>query len=686
MNAKLSILWVLAVTLACGPGAVGEALRPAEPTAADALGEGADCKSVSDSPEPFLVDWTPQDRGKLQRAMQGGVAVLSYDCKGIRVLQDCHVEGAYKFAQIAKEGPHKVLLDKNSDLSATIPLSAATLSAEVKSGMKLDLAYMMVGSRATIRAEVLRSELTGSCDGATHFVRAMWVGAFKFGTATAGSAAAGAKVLGAGAQASDASSKQVENQAGDLTACDKSASDKFTDGPPTACEAPVRLELTALAATASGTGSVVAEDEADGAPVAVEPEGPAKNPCGDGFVLDDKKLCVKKTAAAAYLCDPRKVDECVVQCDHGSGESCYNAARAQLRPGVNPDFASAMAAAARYDEKGCDKNHKESCTSFARYLNWRGGDKPRAKQVFRKACDAGEKEACYALALGYRVPTFEADPSTFTPDLLEYVLHVRKSCDLGHGPACTSLAKAYIDGVGVAKNPAAGLEALTRSCDAGDPFNCYGLAEHYRTGDAGTKDVVKAEQIHERTCKKSLHRASCMALRVLYRTGDGPVAKAFDKARAHLELACPSGGFGGPACVQLGLMYQHGEGMAADELKAVELYQKSCRPDESAPAAGCYEIGALLDGGGKTVAKDPARAAKAFMRACRSSLNPVRSCHRAAEIFKSLKDESGAADGTRTGCTTHKDKKLCDAAKRLPAPAKKPPPPPPKPPPMKKTG
>src|SRR5699024_2253229 len=55
------------VVPACG-GAGDRAVRPSDPTAADALGEKG-CEDVSGSSEPLVVDWKPEERTQLELAM-----------------------------------------------------------------------------------------------------------------------------------------------------------------------------------------------------------------------------------------------------------------------------------------------------------------------------------------------------------------------------------------------------------------------------------------------------------------------------------------------------------------------------------------------------------------------------------------------------------------------------------------
>lgn len=115
--------------------------------------------------------------------MQKGIAVVHYDCKGIKVLPECSPGGSYGFARIPYATEERII-EENDDLSATIPIAAASIGAEISRGLKLRLKYAFVGRKGgRVENEVARDSLKGTCEGATHFVRAALVGAFQFGTA-----------------------------------------------------------------------------------------------------------------------------------------------------------------------------------------------------------------------------------------------------------------------------------------------------------------------------------------------------------------------------------------------------------------------------------------------------------------------------------------------------------------------
>src|SRR5689334_15751174 len=98
ITAFLCCAALIEVTGGCVAGGVGEAVRPKDPSASDALGEGGECTGIAAEAQPFLVDWKDEQRGELEIAMQKGVAVLSYSCKGIKLLRDCKLPGEYGFA------------------------------------------------------------------------------------------------------------------------------------------------------------------------------------------------------------------------------------------------------------------------------------------------------------------------------------------------------------------------------------------------------------------------------------------------------------------------------------------------------------------------------------------------------------------------------------------------------------
>jgi uncharacterized protein len=662
----------------------GEAARPDDPSAAGALGAegvpGEDCAAVSPQAAPFLADWKTDQRAALDLAMQDGVAVLSYSCQGIQVLADCKLGGEYKFAEVEIK-KEDLEIDQSSDLAATLPVAAAEIRAEVRRGLKLRLAYALIGRSSTStgdEGEVAKGELkpktpTG-CDGATHFVRWAWMGAFEFGTATEGEVGGSAKVLGAGAESSSKSAKKLGRSDGDRSTCKPSSGDKGWEKPPRGCGAIVQLQLGPVVASASGK---TAQGKASG-----EPEK-AANPCSAGFVLSADGQCRKKSGASAYLCAPDNLQECVTQCNKGSAESCHAAAVGQLKKDVHPSFTEAEAAARPFYEKACEKNYYVSCSRLAGLLI-RGGNMDhweRYDQLHRKACSGGEANSCLTLASAAESPRPGQDSKSFRPNHTAAFNFQKKACELGSAAGCSGLAKRYIEGRGVFPNVEQGLKILDESCEKKNMFACFERARFYVTGDAGAaKDVKRGLSTYQSLCQTNNFFDACLGAGRVLRTGSVDVKKDPEQARKYLEHACIN--LRHPrACVVLGEMVESGEGGGGKNAsRALELYQRAC-PREGGPRDGCFAAAQLFERGADGVKKDPALAANTYKKVCgtfdpEKTGIPEKSCRKQAQLLREQKRESELRQPLMTLCFFYKDPKACADLKKLPGPP--PPPPPPK--------
>ncbi|MEJ7728503.1 MAG: tetratricopeptide repeat protein [Polyangiaceae bacterium] len=207
--------------------------------------------------------------------------------------------------------------------------------------------------------------------------------------------------------------------------------------------------------------------------------------------------------------------------------------------------------AASFHEKGCTKGYVKSCTSLGS-LAQSQGDSGKAKVLYARACEAGDAGACDALASGYA--------TIGSKDALQAVVYSRRACELGSGLGCRRLAIALVEGKGVVANPSQGRQALERSCNLGEAGSCFVLADYLRKRGFGPNDPKAAAALHLINCNSKRFMASCAAVGAMYRTGEGSVQSAPDKARKLLELAC---GAKGDACVALAEMHANGEGARA---------------------------------------------------------------------------------------------------------------------------
>lgn len=88
------------------------------------------CTSAAGHGEPLVVDWQPGQRVDLEAAMKDGVALVHYDCKTIRLVRGCRIEGGYGFmATTTKE--EVVRLVNADEVRANLPLSGPKLGVEL---------------------------------------------------------------------------------------------------------------------------------------------------------------------------------------------------------------------------------------------------------------------------------------------------------------------------------------------------------------------------------------------------------------------------------------------------------------------------------------------------------------------------------------------------------------------------
>ena len=102
---------------------------------------------------------------------------------------------------------------------------------------------------------------------------------------------------------------------------------------------------------------------------------------------------------------------------------------------------------------------------------------------------------------------------------------------------------------------------------------------------------------------------ACSDLGVTYETGDG-VARDSARAAALYRRACEGGAMQG--CFNLGFSYQNGEGVTRDSERAVEFYRRAC---EGGDMGGCFNLGGSYDSG-EGVVLDRERAAARYRQVC----------------------------------------------------------------------
>ena len=223
-HARLASAALAAFLLTACPPAARD---PRPPSAAAARGSET-VLVIEAQGSPLIVDWQPEHRGDLEVAMREGVAVVGYDSKGLRLLQDCHIDGNYGFIGVSTK-EQVIVLQSSDEVKANLPATGlsilARVGAELGTSTEIDIAMVMVGKKKTTWVSASPADLKGDCRGATHFVRGATVGAFALQSAARGQARATAELFGAGVTGNHARQRQVRSVDGTLDACRQASPD-----------------------------------------------------------------------------------------------------------------------------------------------------------------------------------------------------------------------------------------------------------------------------------------------------------------------------------------------------------------------------------------------------------------------------------------------------------------------------
>lgn len=559
---RLAALLAACALPSCG-GAVGETLRPTDHTAAGAVGGAAPtCAGEPKYAKPLIVDLDPDARVDLEAVMKKGVAVVAYDCASFRVLGSCRLpDSSYEYAGVSRK-EQVIQMKSADDLHANLPLSSAKLGGEVQSGRSIDLALVLVGRRSTTLAKVSREDLTGPCEGATHYVQAASVGAFSMATGSLGKAAVVAEMFNYGGGASSQSERKAMNMDGSLDACRKSEPDSET--PPSECRAPLRVELLPIAGTPVATGKVSKEEKKASAAV--------ENPCPEGFVYSEG-ICTRD--AKAHLCAPTDEAECKAQCDKGSPESCFNYGRIVAR--------KSRAAALPFHEKACDGDVGDACAEVG-WAMLPDTDGPDVLSQSRAALATLKKACAMGSALGCdRAGDVLSDEDYKVLDIAAAVRAYDRGCSLGRGVACWSLSQMYFKGKDVPQDSKKGVALLLKACQGGSADECNDLANVLTRGSYGVAvDLESAYRANKRACeldKDYCDYAAESALKV------GKEAEAV----AHAQDGCHAGD-DSEACLRLANLYTKGIGTTKDPAKAKAALEKACK-DGDGDEDACKRLG-----------------------------------------------------------------------------------------------
>ncbi len=241
-SARAAVLAGLVGLTACAGGNL--ASRLAQTPSFEPEGETR-CGVVKSQAHPLVVEWPSADRLTLENKLREGLVAVRYVGCEMRVLERCSVSGKYAYFGATRSEDTVVIKDED-DLYTNLPLGAAKLQATLERSGELTVDLDLVGRYEAERQAVRADELVGDCQGATHFVYGVAVGAFDFQAGADASAGAGVGFAGAGASAQTQAKRETLKKSGDEAACMRATlADK---APPEGCGALVRIEVVPIGA------------------------------------------------------------------------------------------------------------------------------------------------------------------------------------------------------------------------------------------------------------------------------------------------------------------------------------------------------------------------------------------------------------------------------------------------------
>ncbi|MEM9874182.1 MAG: hypothetical protein AAF928_04760 [Myxococcota bacterium] len=538
--------------LGCGGGMnAAEMVRPEAPTASDALADTVACSGPQSYAEPLIVDWSTSSRTDLEVAMQQGVAVVRYDCDALRLVNGCRLPARYAFAGVSPK-EELIRMDNADEVRANLPVSGVRISAGMNATSVLDLALVMVGKRTTTLGDADAGMLEGSCEGATHYVRAASVGAFAMDRSSSGEVRAAADLFVASTGAKSRSGRSNFTRDGDRKACKRKGDE---DAAPRGCAAALRLELVPIAPAARAAAAASkAKTPKGGAPAAKGKGGlgPSPRECPENTVWRDSK-CAPATAEER-LCWRGNLPACDQLCDVGDGWACTTGAEGILsrrganrraRPLTKEEIKRRFVRAQAFADRGCKLRHDRGCALAGQYSimavevlsGANDGDFSQVAATTSAACDRGGPLSCLVAAEFFRPDTTlrrRVEVTAPSESAKREQRLLRKGCDLGSTVACRRLADALRR-----KDPKSkvALELLQRACEGGDSYACKYAGDLWFQRER----YEEAAEANALVCIHSDNGYACRDAALLFLRDDGPIAQDPDRAMQLAQRGCELG-------------------------------------------------------------------------------------------------------------------------------------------------
>ncbi len=233
--------FVLALFALAGCGAAAQPVAPVAPEAP--TGGLAKCEVAASHESPLVTEWPASEKANLESRLREGGVVVAYSGCEMRLLPGCRAGGSYEWRRTTTSTDSFEILTQD-DLYTKLPLGAAALEGELSNSGRLSVRTTVSGQLGLVGADANRVPITGSCQGATHLVSGLSIGAFQLKTGGATAVSGGAEVSGVGAHAGTGREEATLRSAGTPSTCMEAT----LEAPHAECRSPIQVFLTPLPA------------------------------------------------------------------------------------------------------------------------------------------------------------------------------------------------------------------------------------------------------------------------------------------------------------------------------------------------------------------------------------------------------------------------------------------------------
>jgi hypothetical protein len=283
LSVRMLVLSAL-TAVGCGPpGLISPLAR-----APEMPGDQARCHLASNQENPLVTEWPASEKANLEAHLGEGAVVVSYSGCSLRMLPRCHAGGAYRWKRTTISTDVVEIHDAD-ELFAKLPVGAASLEGELQRSGRLAVQTSVSGQFQLGGFDPVATPKGPECEGATHVLSALSVGAFKLRSGGAAKVGGKASFLGtASAGGTSESDETLVREAGTPANCEQASE----SAPHPDCASPIQMFLQALPASVVDRGPA-GTVKAKFLPVRAEQEW--------NVVVGDRTIC--KTPCERWL-DP----------------------------------------------------------------------------------------------------------------------------------------------------------------------------------------------------------------------------------------------------------------------------------------------------------------------------------------------------------------------------------------------